>query len=115
MYAVIKAQGHQYKVRINDQIMVDSLSGKEGEKIIFDQVLLLVDKEEVFLGQPTVAQAQVVCQIIKHLKGDKLRVARFRAKSRYHKVTGFRPYLTKLKVIDIKIGKKTPKKGLTPK
>ncbi len=97
-YAVVKIGGSQYKVKEGDELEVDRLPQKEGEEIEFPEVLLVVSDGEVKIGQPQVLGTTVKAKILSHFKGEKIRVARFKAKSRYRKVRGFRPYLTKIKI-----------------
>lgn len=96
--AVVKTGGKQYVVRAGEEIIVDNLNIEAGKPVKLD-LLALLDNEKVSvdLGTPflkTKAQATVV----ENLKGDKIRVARFKAKTRYRKVRGFRAQLTKLKI-----------------
>jgi len=97
-YAVVKIGGTQYKVSEGDELEVDKLPQKEGEKVEFPDVLLIANNGEVKIGQPTVKRVVIKAKILSHLKGKKIRVARFKAKSRYRKVTGFRASLTKVKI-----------------
>lgn len=97
-YAIVRIGGSQYKVQEGDEIEVDRLPQKETEALVFPEVLLVVDDGEVNIGQPTVEGTTIKAKIISHLKGEKIRVARFRAKSRYRKVRGFRAALTKIKI-----------------
>lgn len=116
-YAVVKIGGSQYKVREGDEFEVDRLPQKEGELIEFPQVLLLVDDGVVKIGQPQIEKAKIQAKILAHQKGEKIRVARFRAKSRYRKVTGFRALLTRIKIEKIAIigTQKVEAKRRTPK
>jgi len=102
-YAVVKIGGSQYKIKEGDELEVDRLSQKEGEEIELPEVLLVVSDGEVKIGQPQVLEATVKAKIISHFKGEKIRVSRFKAKSRYRKVRGFRPYLTKIKIEKIDV------------
>ncbi|PJE67712.1 50S ribosomal protein L21 [Candidatus Shapirobacteria bacterium CG10_big_fil_rev_8_21_14_0_10_40_9] len=102
-YAVVKIGGSQYKIKEGDEFEVDRLPQKEGEEIELTEVLLVVDDGEVKIGQPQVLEATVKAKIISHFKGEKIRVSRFKAKSRYRKVRGFRPYLTKIKIEKIDV------------
>lgn len=103
MYAVIKASGKQYRVTEGEVVNIDKIEGKEGDKIDFPEVLLVVDGEKVQIGQPTVTSVKVTAKILAQFKGEKIRVARFKAKVRYRRVKGFRPLLTKVQIE--KIGK----------
>ena len=57
MFAVIKTGGKQYKVAAEDKITVMTLAGNPGDKVTFDEVLMLVDGETMNVGAPTVAGA----------------------------------------------------------
>ena len=100
-FAVIKTGGKQYLVKEGSEITVDRLGDKEKSKIELE-TLMTFDEEgkTVDLGMPDLAK-KVQAEVISHSKGDKIRVARFKAKVRYRKVRGFRPYLTTLKIIKI--------------
>lgn len=100
-YAVIAISGSQYQVSKDQTITVDNLNQKEGQKITTDQVLLLVDGKQVTIGKPTVKDTTVTAKIIKNYKGKKIRVFKYKAKSRYRKTQGFRPQLTDIKITDI--------------
>ena len=104
-YAVIKTGGKQYKVSKDTIISVERLAFKEGENFSFDQVLLHVVDGNLKLGKPKVLGVTVKATVLEHLKGDKLRISKFKAKSKYRRVTGHRQYLTKIKIGSIS-GKK---------
>lgn len=102
-FAVILTGGKQYIVHEADTLVIDKLPGKKGDQVSFDKVLLFVDdKMNIQLGRPYLNKAIVKAQILTQGKGQKIRVARFRAKSRYRKVRGFRPELTEVKITAIK-------------
>lgn len=98
MYAVIKIGGKQYRVAEGDILAVDKLPNQVGEQIDFPEVLLMIDNNHVQIGQPTVSQATVKAKILEQLKGEKIRIARFKAKVRYRRLKGFRPLLTKIQI-----------------
>lgn len=96
MYAVIKVGGKQYRVSEGEILEIDKIEKKPGEKIELDQVLLLVDKAEVQIGQPLLSGAKVTAKVLDQIKGKKIRIARYKAKVRHRRVKGFRPQLTKI-------------------
>lgn len=100
-FAVIKTGGKQYLVRENDEIVVDFLKN-DADVTVELPTLALGDFEsgDVEVGTPLLKTLTKV-KILENLKGDKLRVARFRAKTRGRKVTGFRPMLSRVKVISL--------------
>jgi large subunit ribosomal protein L21 len=101
-FAVIKTGGKQYIAKKGETLVVDKLNAEENKNIEFDKVLLVVNEKGFQIGKPYLKGAKVVAKVVKQDKGEKIRVARFRAKSRYCKVTGFRRMLTEIKIVDIK-------------
>ena len=97
-FAVIKIGKSQYKVVEGDELDVDKIEGKKGKALIFDEVLLLVDDKKVKIGKPLVKGAKAKAKIVDQFKGKKIRVATYKAKSRYRRVKGFRALLTKIKI-----------------
>ncbi len=100
-YAIIKTGGKQYKISKDSVIDVERLPHKLGEKFSFEEVLLHVVDGKVKLGKPRTTGVTVKATVLEHLKGDKLRISKFKAKSKYRRVTGHRQYLTKIKILDI--------------
>lgn len=97
--AVVKTGGKQYLVQEGDEIIVDRLEAVEKADVDLE-TLATFEGEAVNLGAPSLTdktKATVVAQV----KGDKIRVAKFKAKVRYRRVQGFRPQLTKLKITKI--------------
>lgn len=100
-YAVIKTGGKQYKVSEGEALLIEKIDGKEGEAVVFDEVLLLADEKKVKIGQPLVKGAKVKGTILSQVKGEKIRVAKFKSKSRYRRVKGHRQQLTKVQITKI--------------
>ena len=100
-YAVVKTGGKQYLVKERMTITVDQLNLEKGTEIKLETLLKFDEEGKVFkLGQPLLKE-KVSAEVIDNVKGDKIRIAKFKAKSRYRKVRGFRARLTKLKIIKI--------------
>lgn len=112
-YAVIKTGGKQYRVSEGDVIEIDRLGKEANDKIVFDNVLLLVSDAGVKIGNPFLAGEKVEAKLLENKKGDKIRVAKFKAKVRYRKVMGFRASLSRVQID--KIGGKSDKKPLIKK
>ncbi len=92
-YAIIKLQGHQYKVSEGETIVVDKIEGAPAAEI-----LLLVNGDDVKIGDPIVKDAKISFKVLGDEKGDKLYIRKYKAKSRYRRKTGFRSSLTRLQV-----------------
>ena len=100
-YAVIKISGKQYKVSVGDILRVDKLDIKPKVKLGFKEVLLIIDNKKVTIGKPFIKNASVTAEVIEQFKDKKVRVAKFKAKSRYRKVQGHRQFKTKIKITKI--------------
>lgn len=100
-FAVVKIGKSQYQVAEGDQLEVDRLREDKDKSLTLDQVLLWVDGEKVKIGDPLVKGASVKAKVIDHFKGEKIRVATYKAKSRYRRVKGFRPDLTRIEISKI--------------
>lgn len=100
-FAVIQTGGKQYPVLPNQILEIEKIEGKKGKALVFDKVLLLAEGKKVQIGQPFLEKIIVKAEIVEQFKDEKIRVAKFRAKSRYRKVKGHRQKKTKIKIIDI--------------
>ncbi len=94
-FAVIRISGKQYKVAEGDVFEVAKTDKPDCD------VLLIADGDKVSVGDPLVKGAKVKLEIVEQFKGVKLEIYKFKAKARYRKHIGFRPQLTKLKVLSI--------------
>lgn len=113
-YAVIKTGGKQYKVYEGETIEVDRLSTDKDGQVSFSQVLLWANDAEVKIGTPVIPDVKVTGKILDHIKGKKIRVSKFKAKARYRRVMGFRPFLTRVQITKIETTKRKDKSsGLT--
>lgn len=100
-YAVIRAAGAQYRVAEGDELDIFQIEGKEGDKIEFKEILLYEDGDKILVGQPLVEKVVVKAIIVKNFRGEKIRVATYKAKSRYRRVKGHRDELTRIKIESI--------------
>ena len=100
MYAVVDLQGHQYIVSEGAELIVDNVDKAQGEKLLADKVLALFDEKgtEVKVGTPYVSGAQVEFEVVTTQKGEKVRILKFKRKTRYARLKGFRPLQTVLTV-----------------
>jgi large subunit ribosomal protein L21 len=106
MQAVITAGGHQFIVS-PDQIIEIDLVDEAVKKLEFE-ALLVIDGDKISVGTPTVAGMTVTAEVIAEVKGEKLKVLKFKAKKRVHKQTGHRQHYTQIKVIAIGSAKAAP-------
>ncbi len=100
-YAVIQLAGKQYKVAEGDELTVNSLGEKDNAEMQISDVLLVADGDKMKMGAPLVKGAKVTLKVVSNQKSDKIRVSKYKSKSRYHKVHGHRQHETTVKVTEI--------------
>lgn len=96
-YAVITTGGKQYRVSEGDTIAVERLTAGVGP-YSFENVLLSVADNDVLIGNPFVAGWSVQGNVLENVRGEKIRVSKFKAKARYRRVTGHRQALTRVQI-----------------
>ena len=90
MHAIIMTGGKQYKVTEGDTLFIEKLPNEAGDKVVFDQVLALLDGDKATFGAPTVAGASVEAEVVKNGKGNKIRIFKYNPKKGYSKRQGQR-------------------------
>lgn len=100
MLAVVDINHKQYVVSPDQEIIVDKLEGEKGAKLDFPTVMLFEDKGKIEIGKPYLKYV-VQAQITEQAKGEKLQVRRYKQKVRYRRQMGFRPLITKLKILAV--------------
>lgn len=102
-YAVVNINGSQCKVAEGDKLTVSKLPFEEGKTQEFPEVLLISENEKVKIGKPFIKGVLVKAKITKQLLGKKLDIFKFKAKTGYRKKQGFRPHITMLEIVEIKV------------
>ena len=98
MYAIVEIAGQQFKVEKNQKIFVHRINDKEGNKINFDNVLLIDNKGKINIGNPTVKGASVTAKILSHLKDDKVIVFKKKRRKGFQVKNGHRQHLTRIEI-----------------
>lgn len=100
MKAVIQVGGKQYIVAEKETLLVDRL--QDGTKELTLDALMVFDDKTATVGTPAVKGATVKANVIEdEVKGDKLRIIRFKAKKRVHTETGHRQKYSRIEVASI--------------
>jgi large subunit ribosomal protein L21 len=102
-YAVIQLAGKQYKVSPEETIVVNKLPYAEGETFTISDVVLVSTDAGVTIGTPLVAGATVTATLVAQGKGEKIRVATYKSKSRTRKVNGHRQLESTVSITAIKV------------
>ncbi len=90
LYVVIQLGSKQYLIKEGDQIVAEKIDLKPGETLDVKEVLLAYDGVKTQIGEPHLEKASVKLVLDSIERGEKIRVAKFKAKSRYRRVTGHR-------------------------
>ena len=102
-FAIIETGGKQYRVSEGDIITIEKISDeyKEGDKIVFDTVLMLDDGKESKIGTPTLSGTSVTAELVEQGRAKKVTVIRYKAKSRYFKKKGHRQPFMKVRITSL--------------
>jgi large subunit ribosomal protein L21 len=95
MFAVVKSGGKQYKVRKDQELLVERLPGEVGEQVELPVSLSAGESGYDFGGGTAKAE------ILEHLKGEKLHVYKYKPKKGYRKKTGHRQQLTRIRITEV--------------
>ncbi len=115
-FAVIQTGGKQYKVFAGAEIKIEKLGSgktgdkkagvktahKEGDKVVFDKVLLVDDGKDTTIGTPFIDKAKVTGTITKIARAPKVIVIKYKQKSRYFKKNGHRQPYFQVKIEGVK-------------
>ena len=108
-YAIITVGGKQYRVQEGERLLVDRLSAEEGAA--FQPRVLLVGGNANTEVAPS---ATVTARIVGHVRGDKIRIGKYRRRTGYRRHTGFRSSLTQIEIQSIATGKQAAAKKPEP-
>jgi large subunit ribosomal protein L21 len=115
MYAIVKTGGKQYRVEKGQTLLVERLPDEAGATVALEPILFRSD--DVVFDADGLAKVKVDAKVVEHLRGEKLRVFKFKPKRGYRRRTGHRQELTRIEVTEIKqLTRKPPeKKGAAKK
>lgn len=101
--AVIATGGKQYQIRKEQVIEIEKLNGKNGDKVAFDNVLLLSDDkgDKIQIGAPFIEDVKVQGEIVEQARKKKVLIVKFKRKGHYRRKVGHRQPYTKVKILKI--------------
>ena len=102
MYAIVRTGGKQYQVACGDILRVEKLAGNVGDTVDLDDVLMIVDGENVQVGQPVLESAKVVAKIAEQGRAKKVVVFKKKRRKGYRLKRGHRQSFTGLQIEEIK-------------
>lgn len=99
-YAIAQCGAQQILVEVDKRMLVDLLDRDVGS-VVEMPVMLLSSGSEVQVGTPMVDGARVTATVVEHVRGPKIRVFKYKAKTRYRRRKGHRQSYTRIKIDDI--------------
>ena len=102
-YAIIRTAGKQFRAEPGKVLRVPSVAADAGSEIIFDEVLLSSDGTTILTGAPLVSGAKVTAEIVRHGRGEKIVVFKFRRRKNYARKQGHRQGFTEVRIRDISV------------
>jgi large subunit ribosomal protein L21 len=106
-YAIVETGGKQYRAEKGATLLVDRISEDEGAKVSLRPVMFRADKQ-VVLERGELDKVKVEAKVAEHLRGDKIRVFKYKPKKGYRRRAGHRSELTKLEVTEVKMLTRRP-------
>ena len=97
-YAIIRSGGKQYRVSPGQTITVEKLAAERGEKITFDDIVLLADGAEITAGDPIVPGVKVMGEVVEQFKDKKVIAFKYKRRKGYHRTVGHRRLLTRVRI-----------------
>lgn len=99
MYAIFRTAGKQFRAEPGKTLRIPSVRNAEpGSKLTFDEVLLGSDGKVVKAGTPLVKGAKVTAEVVKHGRGEKVVVFKFKRRKNYARKQGHRQGYTEIKI-----------------
>src|SRR5438105_13999281 len=99
MYAIVRSGSKQYRVERGQRLLVERLAADEGASVKLEP--LLYRSEEIVTDGAALGRVSVTAKVIEHVRGEKLRVFKFKPKRGYKRRTGHRQSLTRIEVTEI--------------
>jgi large subunit ribosomal protein L21 len=103
MYAIVKTGGKQYRVERGQRLLVERLAVEAGSDVALEPILYR--SEETVFDKTGLQGVKVTAKVVAHVRGEKLRVFKFKPKRGYKRRTGHRQDLTQIEVTEITHGK----------
>ena len=102
MYAIVEILGQQFKVEAGKRLYIHRMAEADrGAVVEFDKVLLIDNEGAITVGAPVVAGAKIVCEVLSHVRGEKVIIFHKKRRKGYRKRNGHRQNFTELAIKEI--------------
>jgi large subunit ribosomal protein L21 len=105
MYAIIRSGDKQFRAEPGQTIKLPSIEAEVGDTVTFDQVLVAGgDEGDVTVGAPLVDGASVTGEVLRHGKGKKIIIFKWKRRKNYRRKQGHRQKYTEVRIGEIRVG-----------
>ncbi len=101
MYAVIKTGGKQYKVSSKDKIQVEKLDAQIGDTLHFPAIFFKDSNDSVKMDTSSLSEITVHANVINQIRGEKIKIVKFKRRKHHRKQMGHRQYYTLLEITEM--------------
>ncbi len=114
MFAVIRTGGKQHRVAANDRIVIERLPADPGERVEFDDILMVTpDGEAPLVGSAVPEAARVFGEVLELARGPKLLVFKKRRRKNSRRLRGHRQDLTVVRIDAVSLDGNRPESAQT--
>ncbi len=103
MFAIVQCKGFQYRVAPEDTVRIPLTEAEPGSTMVLDRVLLYRDGEETKVGTPVLEGAQVEAEVLRHARGPKIIVGKYKRRKGFRKRNGHRQDFTEILIRSIRV------------
>ncbi|MCR9258686.1 MAG: 50S ribosomal protein L21 [Pseudomonadaceae bacterium] len=101
MFAVFQSGGKQHRVSEGDVVKLEKIVAEPGEEVVFNEVLMVANGDDVNVGAPFVAGSAVTGEVVRTDRGKKVRIIKFKRRKDYMRKQGHRQWFTEVKITAI--------------
>jgi large subunit ribosomal protein L21 len=101
VFAIVQCKGFQYRVAPEDMVRIPLTDAEPGSTLVLDRVLLYRDGEETRVGAPVLEGVRVEAEVLRHARGPKIIVGKFKRRKGYRKRNGHRQDFTEIRIRSI--------------
>ncbi len=98
MYAIIKINGKQYKIFEKQKLKIEKINFPIGKLIQLNNILMISNKNKIIFLKKDIFKYQIFAKIINHIKGEKIKIIKFKRRKHYKRTLGYRKKFTLIKI-----------------
>lgn len=101
MFAIVQCKGFQYRVAPEDRVRIPLTQAEPGSTLVLDQILMVRDGDAFKIGTPILQGAKIEAEVVRHGRGKKIIVGKFKKRKGYRRRRGHRQDFTEILIRSI--------------